>query len=107
MTPFQRLLLTAATTVVLVGVAVPVGATGPAIMATEETEAPAASTTVVEYTGPDAFIPVEEPASDAAEPAWTYKFLIPGTLVLIAVMVLALVVGYFVRVVRTRYTVVE
>lgn len=65
-------------------------------------EAPA-----VEYDGPAAFIPVEEAPDDEVDLAWTYRFLIPTTLVLIALLVVALVVGYFVRVVRTRYSVVE
>lgn len=111
MIAFRRTLVSALVVVVLVGFGAPGLAadnSSSAILATEETQEPAATTTtVVEYTGPGAFIPVEAPAPDTTEPSWTYKFLIPGTLVLIAVMVLALVIGYFVKVVRTRYTVVE
>ena len=51
---------------------------------------------------------VIEPAADtAAEPAWTTKFLVPTGLLIAAIAMLATVVMYFVRVVRTRYKVVE
>lgn len=76
-------------------------------MFTEEVPEVTEETTAVEYDGPAAFIPVEEAPDDAVDLAWTYRFLIPATLVLIALLVIALVVGYFVRVVRTRYSVVE
>lgn len=51
---------------------------------------------------------VVEPAADTApEPAWTTKFLVPTGLLIAAIAMLATVVMYFVRVVRTRYKVVE
>jgi hypothetical protein len=46
-----------------------------------------------------------EPAEEAA-PAWTYRYLIPTFLVLAGVVVVATVVLYFVKVVRSRYRVV-
>jgi hypothetical protein len=49
-----------------------------------------------------------EPASgDEIEPAWTTKFLVPTGLLIAAIAMLSTVVMYFVRVVRTRYKVVE
>lgn len=49
-------------------------------------------------------VPVEE--DEGVTQDWTYRFLIPTSLVLIAVVVAGTVVMYFVRVVRTRYTTV-
>lgn len=50
---------------------------------------------------------VEPAGGDAIEPAWTTKFLVPTGLLIAAIAMLATVVMYFVRVVRTRYKVVE
>ncbi len=49
-----------------------------------------------------------EPAADGEiEPDWTTKFLVPTGLLIAAIALLSTVVMYFVRVVRTRYKVVE
>lgn len=51
---------------------------------------------------------IVEPAGDGEiEPAWTTKFLVPTGLLIAAIALLSTVVMYFVRVVRTRYKVVE
>ena len=50
---------------------------------------------------------VQPAAGDAVEPAWTTKFLVPTGLLIAAIAMLSTVVMYFVRVVRTRYKVVE
>lgn len=50
---------------------------------------------------------VDDSAADPVEPAWTTKFLVPTGLLLAAVALVSTVVMYFVRVVRTRYKVVE
>ncbi len=50
---------------------------------------------------------VEPPPPVEVEEPWTSRYLIPTGLVLAAVAVFATVVQYFVRVVRTRYKVVE
>ena len=50
---------------------------------------------------------VEPAANDEIEPAWTTKFLVPTGLLIAAIALLSTVVMYFVRVVRTRYKVVE
>lgn len=49
------------------------------------------------------------PADDGGEasPAWTYRYLIPLGLVLGLLSVLATVLFYFIRVVRSRYQLVE
>jgi hypothetical protein len=50
---------------------------------------------------------VEPPSATEVEPAWTTKFLVPTGLLIAAIAMLSTVVMYFVRVVRTRYRVVE
>ena len=50
---------------------------------------------------------VDPAGGDAIEPAWTTKFLVPTGLLIAAIAMLSTVVMYFVRVVRTRYKVVE
>ncbi len=50
---------------------------------------------------------VEAPPADPADQPWTTKFLVPTGLALAAVAVFVTVIQYFVRVVRSRYKVVE
>jgi hypothetical protein len=50
---------------------------------------------------------VQPAAGDEAEPAWTTKFLVPTGLLIAAIALSSTIVMYFVRVVRTRYKVVE
>ena len=51
---------------------------------------------------------IVEPADGGEiEPAWTTKFLVPTGLLIAAIALSSTVVMYFVRVVRTRYKVVE
>lgn len=50
---------------------------------------------------------VEPPPVDVSEQPWTTKFLVPTGLALAAAAVFITVVQYFVRVVRSRYKVVE
>ena len=71
----------------------------------EEEEAPTTTVKVeFEYT-PAVTIPDVPPAE--VEQPWTTKFLVPTGVALAAVAVFATVVQYFLRVVRTRYKVVE
>lgn len=58
-------------------------------------------------TGYEAAVPIEEAAPADAEQPWTTKFLVPTGLLIAAIAIFATVVLYFVRVVRTRYKVVE
>lgn len=57
--------------------------------------------------GYEAAVPVEEAAPADSEQPWTTKFLVPTGLLIAAIAIFATVVMYFVRVVRTRYKVVE
>ncbi len=64
--------------------------------------------------GPAALAQGEGPAIEAPQPppaeetlSWTYRFLIPTLLVLAVLVVVFTVVQYFIRVVRTRYRVVQ
>ncbi len=74
------------------------------ITATEEQQEPPATG---EQEPSGAFI--DAPAEDdgGINPAWTYRFLIPTAIVLTALIIAVTVIMYFVRVVRTRYTIVE
>lgn len=57
--------------------------------------------------GYEAAVPVEETAPADSQQPWTTKFLVPTGLLIAAIAIFATVVMYFVRVVRTRYKVVE
>jgi phosphatidylglycerophosphate synthase len=50
---------------------------------------------------------IEQPPAELVEQPWTTKFLVPTGLALAAVAVFVTVIQYFVRVVRSRYKVVE
>lgn len=103
----RRLIPLALFVFILAGLALPAAATGNLLATEDVTEEVTEEAPAVEYDGPDAFVPVTETAEEELDPAWTYKYLIPTTMVLISLLVVGLVVGYFLRVVRTRYTVVE
>ncbi len=67
--------------------------------------AAASASDVVAQTEP--YIEVEVAESEAVEPQWTYRYLIPTTIALTILLIGGTVVMYFVKVVRSRYTVVE
>jgi ABC-type cobalt transport system substrate-binding protein len=71
----------------------------------DDEEAPT-TTEVVDFEYKPATI-VEPPSSDPADQPWTTKFLVPTGLALAAIAVFVTVIQYFVRVVRSRYKVVE
>ena len=50
---------------------------------------------------------IDEPPPDQVEQPWTTKFLVPTGLALATIAVFVTVIQYFVRVVRSRYKVVE
>jgi hypothetical protein len=52
-------------------------------------------------------LPIEEEPEAAAEPDWTYRYLIPTALVLAVLIVLVTSIKYFSDVVRKRYRVVK
>lgn len=70
----------------------------------EETTEP---TIISESSGlePAVPIPVEKPPE--AVPDWTYRYMIPTTLALVAVVILLTSIRYFTDVVRKRYRIVE
>ena len=78
---------------------------------TEDAPAEVTDTTVVAETNSESgyqpAVVVEPAATTPAAQAWTTKFLVPTGLLIAAVAMLATVVMYFIRVVRTRYKVVE
>ena len=79
-------------------------------LAAEDEPAPAETTEEGETVTESDYEPavrVEPAVGDEIEPAWTTKFLVPTGLLIAAIAMLSTVVMYFVRVVRTRYKVVE
>jgi hypothetical protein len=63
---------------------------------------------------PGAVIDVPEPAVRVVpeapievEPAWTFRYLVPTSLVIALLVVVGSIVAYFVKVVRTRYRLVQ
>ena len=105
---FRRLFILAVLSAFAMALASPAFA-APLVLATAETEEEGGTVEapVVEYDGPAAYIESEEVAADEDIPQWTYQYMIPATIVLVMLMTVALAVGYFVRVVGKRYTVVE
>lgn len=100
-----RLITLALLSLLLVALALPASAaedTPPPPDAVEEE-----SDTEGIQTGYEAAVPIEDEAEAAREEPWTTKFLVPTTLLLAAVAIFATVVMYFLKVVRTRYKVVE
>ena len=80
------------------------------LAAAEDEPAPADSAEDAETLIESGYEPavIVEPAGDGEiEPDWTTKFLVPTGLLIAAIALLSTVVMYFVRVVRTRYKVVE
>jgi hypothetical protein len=73
---------------------------------TDEDDATTATTEVVDFEYMPAVV-VEPPPPDPGDQPWTTKFLVPTGLALAAVAVFVTVIQYFVRVVRSRYKVVE
>ena len=67
---------------------------------------PTTTTAVVDFEYQPATI-IEPPPPAADDRPWTTKFLVPTGLALATVAVFVTVVQYFVRVVRSRYKVVE
>lgn len=78
----------------------------PALGQEEGTDQPT-DTTVATVEAKTPAVVVEEPPPAVVQQPWTSRYLIPTGLVLAALAVFATVVQYFLRVVRTRYKVVE
>ncbi|GIU92119.1 MAG: hypothetical protein KatS3mg011_1025 [Acidimicrobiia bacterium] len=78
----------------------------PAVAQEEPADQPT-TTTVAESSGYQPAVTVPPPSSPSEELPWTARYLIPTGLVLAALIVFVTVVQYFLRVVRSRYKVVE
>ena len=73
---------------------------------TESEEETTATTEAVDFEYLPATV-IDQPPADPVEQPWTTKFLVPTGLALATIAVFVTVIQYFVRVVRSRYKVVE
>ena len=71
----------------------------------QEGEADPAET--AEAVVPEPAVPAPEAPSGPPEPEWSYRFLVPASLVLGTAAVVGAVIMYFVRVTKNRYRVVK
>ncbi|HSJ27486.1 MAG TPA: hypothetical protein VLB67_04700 [Acidimicrobiia bacterium] len=78
----------------------------PALAAASGDDESTTTTEVVAFEYEPATI-VESVPADPADQPWTTKFLVPTGIAIAAIAVFVTVVQYFVRVVRSRYKVVE
>ncbi len=101
-----RLILLTLVGLLVISAALPLAAAEDEPAAEDPAETTDDAETVIQP-GYEPAVIVEPAARDEVEPAWTTKFLVPTGLLIAAIAVLATVVMYFVRVVRTRYKVVE
>lgn len=56
---------------------------------------------------PEPAVPAPAEAPDQTEPEWSYRFLVPATMLLGAVAVVGAIIMYFVRVTKNRYRVIR
>ena len=70
----------------------------------EETTEP---TIISESSGLEPAVPIPDEKPPEAVPDWTYRYMIPATLALVAVVILLTSIRYFTDVVRKRYRIVE
>lgn len=56
---------------------------------------------------PEPAIPVPDEAPGQPDPEWSYRFLVPATLLLGTVAVVGAIIMYFVRVTKNRYRVIR
>ena len=70
----------------------------------EETTEP---TIISESSGLEPAVPIPDEKLLEAVPDWTYRYMIPTTLALVAVVILLTSIKYFTDVVRKRYRIVE
>lgn len=81
------------------------------VTAQQEEQAPPTTAAGRETTttgdAPAPAVPAEEEPEAEETPAWTYRFLVPTALLLGVLTVLGIIIGYFVKVTRSRYRVVE
>jgi hypothetical protein len=73
------------------------------VLAADEGDEPA--TPAVDAPVPAIPVPDDPPAE--AEPEWSYRFLVPATLLLGTAAVVGAIIMYFVRVTKNRYRVIR
>ena len=76
-------------------------------MAQEEGESGSTDAEVISETGLEPAVPIPEEAETETVADWTYRYLIPATLVLTVVVIVLTSIRYFTNVVRNRYRTVE
>ena len=79
----------------------------PAALAQEEEPAEPASEQEVVVDVPEPAVEVVEEAPAEEEQAWTFRYLIPTSLVIAVLVVVGSIVAYFLKVVRTRYRLIQ
>lgn len=75
-------------------------------LAQEESDSGEEPTTISE-TGLEPAIPVPDDEASESLADWTYRYMIPATLVLVVVVIVGVSIWYFTRVVRNRYRTVQ
>ena len=98
-TPHRRSLLLALLGFLMAVVLVPAG------LAQEEPPADAPADAVVDVPEPAVEVVSETTAEEEA--AWTFRYLVPTSLVIALLVVVGSIVAYFVKVVRTRYRLIQ
>lgn len=56
---------------------------------------------------PEPAVKIDREAPNEVEQAWTFRYLIPTSLVIALLVVVGSIVAYFVKVVRTRYRLIQ
>ncbi len=80
----------------------------PGALAQEEAPAPAHTEEPAETVNvPEPAVEVNPAPPAPEEQAWTFRYLIPTSLLIAVVAVVGSIIAYFVKVVRTRYRVVQ
>lgn len=81
----------------------------PAVLAQEDAPEPETTQTEGGVVGevPEPAVEVIPEAATEEEAPWTFRYLVPTSMVLALLVVVGSIVAYFLRVVRTRYRVVQ
>jgi len=56
---------------------------------------------------PEPAVEIVPEAPAEAQPAWTFRYLVPTSLVIALLVVVGSIVAYFLKVVRTRYRLIQ
>ena len=76
-------------------------------LADDHEESGPAEAEVISETGLEPAVPIPEEAEAETVADWTYRYMIPATLVLTVVVIVMTSIRYFTQVVRNRYRTVE